>query len=476
VPLAVGSLNKIAAHVDLKEFYATATFVNPYAAGEHPWDIGFGFRDGGGDAQLKLVVDSDGNWYFKDGLGSVIASGKVLGLKTDAGDANTLELATNGATGYFALNGQFVSTLDLSSRQSAGDVFAASGFFTEDALGGRTTEIKAFTVWSLEPAAANATPVAVAPVDAQTFDRWVAVARSQPSTAGPKAGELTATDGQADVASAGVHARDFYALVRFAAPAGRDHRWDVGLAFRDQASGEHYRLIVDSVGRWTLKNDSQPAIASGPVPSIDLKPNGVNTIELVAAGPTAGFSVNGRFVASLDVSKIDAPGNVWFGSGFDIADVVAGDVTRYRDFEVWNLDGRGLTVPAPPTAATPAAAAATPSAPAAAPSGAPLAARLAAQGNSGVDGLAVLTPQGETTSVNVTLRGATGGEVLVIQHGTCAALDPAPAFLLADADATGRSQTTLRTTLADLQHTPSAIAVHKSAADYGTVVACGEIP
>ncbi|HEX5498246.1 MAG TPA: hypothetical protein VFX03_03430, partial [Thermomicrobiales bacterium] len=190
VPLAAGSLAKILAHVDLNEFYAAATFVNPYAASEHPWDIGFGFRHRGDDAQLKLVVDSDGNWYFKDGLGPVIASGKAAGLRTAAGDANTLELATNGATGYFALNGQFVSTLDLSSRQTAGDVFAASGFFTEDALGGHATQVKAFTVWSLEPETANATPVAAAPVDAQTFDEWVAVARSQPSTAGPADGEL----------------------------------------------------------------------------------------------------------------------------------------------------------------------------------------------------------------------------------------------------------------------------------------------
>ncbi len=475
VPLAVGSLNKIPAHVSLAQFYVTATFVNPYAASEHAWDIGFGFRDGGDDAQLKLVIDSDGDWYFKDGLGPVIASGTAAGLNVDAGGSNTLELATNGNTGYFALNGQFVSTLDLSSRQSAGDVFAASGFFTEDALGGRTTQVKAFTVWSLEPTAAAATPTALAPVEAQTFDRWVAVARSEPSAAGPKTGELTTSEGEASVVDAGVHARDFYALVRFVAPPGRDHRWDVGLAFRDQSSGEHYRLIINSLGRWTLQNGSQPAIATGAVPSIDLKPNGVNTIEVVAAGPTAGFSVNGRFIASLDVSAIDAPGNVWFGSGFDVSDVVAGDVTRYRDFEVWNLDGRGLAVPATPTAGTPVPSAAATPLPAA-PTGAPLAVRLAAEGGSGVDGLAVLTPQGDATLVDVTLRGATGGELLVIQHGTCAALDPSPAFLLADPDATGRSQTTLRTTLADLQRAPAAIAVHKSAADYGTVVACGEIP
>ncbi|HEX5499970.1 MAG TPA: hypothetical protein VFX03_12120, partial [Thermomicrobiales bacterium] len=107
VPLAAGTLDKILAHVDLTDFYATATFVNPYAASEHSWDIGFGFRHGGDDAQLKLVIDSDGNWYFKDGLGPVIASGTVSGLNTAAGGSNTLELAANGATGYFALNGQF---------------------------------------------------------------------------------------------------------------------------------------------------------------------------------------------------------------------------------------------------------------------------------------------------------------------------------------------------------------------------------
>jgi hypothetical protein len=61
--LAAGSLETLPAEVNLADFVTRADFANPYPAADHPFDIGFGFRHAGGDAHLRLVVDSDGVWY-----------------------------------------------------------------------------------------------------------------------------------------------------------------------------------------------------------------------------------------------------------------------------------------------------------------------------------------------------------------------------------------------------------------------------
>ena len=57
-----------------------------------------------------------GNWFFKDGLGEVIASGTVVDVDTSAGGANTIEIVAAGDTGYFAFNERLVTQLDLSAR------------------------------------------------------------------------------------------------------------------------------------------------------------------------------------------------------------------------------------------------------------------------------------------------------------------------------------------------------------------------
>ena len=80
------------------------------------WDIGLGFRDSGGEEQLRLVVDAEGTWFLKDGLGEVIAGGSVVDFNTSPDGSNTIELVAAGDTGYFAFNERLVSELDLSAR------------------------------------------------------------------------------------------------------------------------------------------------------------------------------------------------------------------------------------------------------------------------------------------------------------------------------------------------------------------------
>ena len=56
------SLGVERAGVDAPDFYARAEFANPEPAREM-WDIGIGFRDSGGEEQLRLVVDAAGTWF-----------------------------------------------------------------------------------------------------------------------------------------------------------------------------------------------------------------------------------------------------------------------------------------------------------------------------------------------------------------------------------------------------------------------------
>ncbi|MEA2598747.1 MAG: hypothetical protein QOF01_5216, partial [Thermomicrobiales bacterium] len=101
---------------------------------------------------------------------------------------------------------------------------------------------------------------------------------------------------------------------------------------------------------------------------------------------------------------------------------------------------------------------------------------LGERDGSGVNGLALLAPEGDRTAVTLLVQGATAEQVVLVHRGTCAALDPNPAFLLARPDATGHSQSALGVALAALRAEPHAIAIHASAGELGTVVACGDIP
>lgn len=96
--------------------------------------------------------------------------------------------------------------------------------------------------------------------------------------------------------------------------------------------------------------------------------------------------------------------------------------------------------------------------------------------DSGVSGTATLTDNGDgTTTVSITVEGATGGHPAHIHEGTCDDLDPNPTYPLEDVDADGVSETDIDVTLEDLLASPYAINLHESATNLGTYVACGEI-
>ena len=107
----------------------------------------------------------------------------------------------------------------------------------------------------------------------------------------------------------------------------------------------------------------------------------------------------------------------------------------------------------------------------------PVTIQLTPQNNSGESGTAVLTEVGAKTKVVVAVNGAPAGvgQPMHIHKGTCANLDPAPAFGLTTLT-DGKSETTVDIPLTNLQQGGYAINGHKSAQDAKTYVFCGNIP
>ncbi|HEX5992006.1 MAG TPA: hypothetical protein VFY70_05515 [Thermomicrobiales bacterium] len=476
------------AGVDAPDFYARAEFANPQPAREM-WDIGLGFRDSGGEEQLRLVVDAAGTWFLKDGLGEVITGGSVVDFNTSPSGANTIELVATGDTGYFAFNERLVSELDLSARAEGGDVFVGAGFFTEDATENGTLDFTDFEIWSLsglDPRAALEPSIVVDPT---TFPQLVTVATVEAPLAGPTSEELAQRVGSATVMPIGVDVEDFVARIEFINPSdATDRPWDFGIAFREQENGDHYRLTVASDGTWEFQIGLQADLAGGTVPALSFEDGGRNVLEIVVAGDSAGFSVNDVFVSELNVSELHGASDVWAGAGFHQANAHDGEITRFENFTVWSLETAELTAAAatPVALATPVAPAtpvaqATPMMPAATPvagavSDQEVALRLGERDDSRIDALAILSEREGQTTITVVARDASGGEVVVIHEGTCDDASTVPTFLLEDLDASGRSVTVIDAPLADLTSSAHSISIHHSAESYADVLACGDIP
>jgi hypothetical protein len=103
--------------------------------------------------------------------------------------------------------------------------------------------------------------------------------------------------------------------------------------------------------------------------------------------------------------------------------------------------------------------------------------RLAAQNNSGETGTATLFDGAKGLIVRLRMSGAAEGvdQPAHIHKGTCDKLDPKPAYPLKPVH-DGQSETTVEgVTIAQLQKSPYAINVHKSAKEAAVYVACGNI-
>ena len=101
---------------------------------------------------------------------------------------------------------------------------------------------------------------------------------------------------------------------------------------------------------------------------------------------------------------------------------------------------------------------------------------LEEQNGSGESGTATLTADGEKTTVVISLDGAPSGtpQPAHIHKGSCADLDPTPAYGLTNV-VDGKSSTEVDEPLDELRDEDYAINVHRSGTDLKTYVACGNV-
>jgi len=100
--------------------------------------------------------------------------------------------------------------------------------------------------------------------------------------------------------------------------------------------------------------------------------------------------------------------------------------------------------------------------------------KLSPQSGSGESGTATLTKQGDKqTKVVLSVTGGSGSQPVHIHKGSCAQLDPKPAYPLSPL-VNGKSETVVNASLSDLEK-GYAINGHKSAQEVKTYVFCGDI-
>lgn len=144
----VGVIQGIYPEIVTSNSYFRATFTNPDDLSV-PYDVGFGIRHVEGNNQLRLVINSNDEWFLGIGDQAAYQTGKARGFQSEPGEQNTIEVVVDGNTGYLAINGTVVAILDLSPSSAAGDVWVAAGLNVSDIVSGRTSVVSDFQIWAL---------------------------------------------------------------------------------------------------------------------------------------------------------------------------------------------------------------------------------------------------------------------------------------------------------------------------------------
>lgn len=135
----------------LRDFVMEAEFFNPYSTAEGQWDFGVVFRDINNEEQLRLRVLSNSTWALEsfsvDEDFFVAQDGSVDNLDTSGNGSNRIILVAINRVGFFFLNGEFISELDLSRNTVSGQVSVATELVLESGIAGEVTEVEDFTVW-----------------------------------------------------------------------------------------------------------------------------------------------------------------------------------------------------------------------------------------------------------------------------------------------------------------------------------------
>ena len=353
------------AGVVVDSFSATATFQNPLAPGNIPWDFGFDFHRDQASVQ-QLVIDSNGNWYYSPYPIGTQSSGFAPTVNSAPGATNTVDLIVDGETAYLGINDEFVATVTLPPSVSS-DVEAGTGFFTGTTAPGRSISYSDFQVWPLTAATGQTTGEATPPPnivqitttpqpiaspetgpgsDAETFANLLAAQAQAAPIAGPFTANLKEESDRVSQSWAGVNIDAFHARATFVVPqaAGSQTPWDVGFSFLTSPNGTA-RLAIDSLGNWYYSVGTGGPSDRGTVSNVVTDPGGSNTLDLLVAGGQLMFGVNGDFVAKIDLPTDATAGDVAASAALYSDQTQPDRLIAFRDFVVLPLDANALAAP-----------------------------------------------------------------------------------------------------------------------------------
>ena len=296
------------------DFVMQVDMLNPYGSVTGSWDFGLIFRQTAVDDEMRLVIRSDGLWTLNDRnpeVDNFVQEGNVSRfLDLDADGSNRLEIIADGERGYFFLNGEFISDLDLSANVSSGDIALGTGFYGADELDGEITPYENFGLWSLSP------------------------------IFGPRDGELVhALDDLIKLENANVDQVNFIAEATFVNPfAASVNEWDYGFSFRTNGSFKYW-LVISSEGNWQLADrqgsaDDEVTVDDGDLLNLNLGANERNSVRLIVLGNLGYFFINDEFIQSLDVSNNVDSGDIEVMTAFYFDHEVEGFATGFESFTI----------------------------------------------------------------------------------------------------------------------------------------------
>ena len=309
-----GFIKELDAGVSMSDMVVSATFVNPYSAASGGWDYGFFIRDSGnGDSGqfIQFVVTSRGNWevLWRKGFSNEsqqIARGSTRNLNTAADGRNRLQVVALGDRGWYFINNELVSAVDISQISGVGDVAIITGSFTGNEVAGAVTRFENFQ-----------------------GNRLI-------HSYGPASGRLEYDPDYISQHRSSDWTQNLVAEAEFINPSGND--WDYGFTFRHSEANRLDVIGVTDDGVWmhqtrAVDDAGYSYINLGFIQEGNFRNK--NRLLLLALGETGLFFVNEQLIAHLDLSHNLDRGYISAMGGFDRNHT---GEPEFRNFNVWTAD------------------------------------------------------------------------------------------------------------------------------------------
>ena len=129
------------------DFYAEATFQNPYSGSSNQFDYGIQFRSND-DAFLRFIVISDGTWGIVHGTDEILNNGTYDDLDTSRKGENKVSVYAKGDTIHVAINDDYVGTA-ITDIEDDGSISVGTSFLPDSIVEGKVTGFTDFSIWTL---------------------------------------------------------------------------------------------------------------------------------------------------------------------------------------------------------------------------------------------------------------------------------------------------------------------------------------